>query len=420
MIQPTKALRKIAALKKRIWGIQGGQGAGKTFSIILLIINHALKHPSKEIYIVSSELSKMRDTVLKDFVKIIDLLGVNCQMTGVLYGSPRCDFPNKTFVRFLGLDKDDVGKGLRSDIVFINEANKINFEAYRELTSRAKRVIIDFNPNNKFWFHSEVQTREDCDFLNLTFLDNEYLSDTERTEILLYKSKGYKLDDNGDYVLNEAGNPIVINQYYANKWRIYGLGEIGQVEGRIYNWNKISNAEYDKIKATAYHYSDWGKLDPWAMGEVKYYDGCLYVHELNYESENEIERRLSPQEIKMIKSGDGDDYEGMISWKFTKCNIKKDSVIVCDSNRPNKIKSLRRSGWEYAIGVGGKLDMENRVSMLSALTIYYTETSKNIEMEQENYCYDDKGRPIDAYNHHIDGLVYVTQHLFNEGVINSL
>ena len=86
----------------------------------------------------------------------------------------------------------------------------------------------------------------------------------------------------------------------------------------------------------------------------------------------------------------------------------------------NKIKSLRRSGWEYAIGVGGKLDMENRVSMLSAIPIYYTETSLNIEMEQENYCYDDKGRPIDAYNHHIDGLVYITQYLFNEGVINTL
>ena len=63
MIQATKALRKIARLRKRIWGIQGGQGAGKTFSILLIIINHALKQPGKEIYIVSAELSKMRDMV---------------------------------------------------------------------------------------------------------------------------------------------------------------------------------------------------------------------------------------------------------------------------------------------------------------------------------------------------------------------
>jgi len=408
MIQATKALRKIARLKKRIWGIQGGQGAGKTFSILLIIINHALKQPGKEIYIVSAELSKMRDTVLKDFIKIIDLMNVNCTITGALYGSPRCDFPNKTFIRFLGLDKDDVGKGLRSDIVYVNEANKVGFEVYRELTGRAKRVIIDFNPNNKFWFHTEVITRDDCDFLNLTYLDNEYLSETERGEILRYKAKGY----------DTAGN--VINQYWANMWRVYGLGEIGQVEGRIYNWSKISVQDYESIKTQSYNYCDWGKVDPWAIGEVKYFDGCLYVHELNYESENEIERRLSPQELKAIKSGDGDDYEGLVAWKFNKCKIPQTNIISCDSNRPNKIKSLRRSGWEYAIGVGGKLDMENRVSMLSAIPIYYTETSLNIEMEQENYCYDDKGRPIDAYNHHIDGLVYITQYLFNEGVINTL
>ena len=55
-------------------------------------------------------------------------------------------FPNGSFIRFLGLDKADVGKGLRSDVVFLNEGNKTNFETYREMTSRADRVIIDFNP----------------------------------------------------------------------------------------------------------------------------------------------------------------------------------------------------------------------------------------------------------------------------------
>jgi len=76
MIQPTTALRKIARLKKRIWVIQGGQGAGKTFSILILIINHALNHAGKEIFIASQELSKMRITVIKDFVKVMKAIGV--------------------------------------------------------------------------------------------------------------------------------------------------------------------------------------------------------------------------------------------------------------------------------------------------------------------------------------------------------
>lgn len=415
MIQATTALRKISRLRKKIWGIQGGQGAGKTIGILILLINHAGTIPNREIYIASSELSKMRDTVIKDFVKIINECGIKCRLTGIQYGAPRCDFPNGSFIRFLGLDVDDVGKGLRSDIVFVNEANKVTFEKYRELTSRAGRVIIDFNPNKKFWFHNEVKTRDDCDYLCLTFLDNEYLSEAERNEILRYKSKGYAAD-----------GVTIVNQYWANMWRVYGLGEIGQVEGRIYNWNKIPYSEYLKINKQEYYYSDWGKVDPWAIGSMKYNDGSLYVDELNYESENEIERRLSPQELKAIKSGDNNEHEGLVGWKFNHLYIPKTASIICDTNRPNKIRSLRRAGWEYAIGVGGKLDLENRVSILSDINIYYTDRSANIEMEQENYCYakDKNGVqlevPIDKDNHHIDGITYGVQHLFNLGIINRL
>jgi len=150
-MKATTALRKISALKKKVWCIQGGQGAGKTISILILLTNHALKNPNKEIYIASAELSKMRDTVLKDFIKILRSFGLyeKVNLTGVTNGQPLCIFPNKSFIRFIGLDKEDIGKGLRSDIVYLNEANKTNFETYRELTSRAKRKILDYNPNKR-------------------------------------------------------------------------------------------------------------------------------------------------------------------------------------------------------------------------------------------------------------------------------
>ena len=128
MIKQTTALRKISGLRRRIWGIQGGQGAGKTFSILIILINHALKHSGKEIYIASAELSKMRITVIKDFVKIMKMFGIfddRAFTGGTLYV-----FPNGTFIKFIGLDKEDIGKGLRSDVMFVNEANKIKFETY--------------------------------------------------------------------------------------------------------------------------------------------------------------------------------------------------------------------------------------------------------------------------------------------------
>lgn len=419
-MKSTRALRRISNLKKRIWGIQGGQGAGKTYSILKLLINHASSKPGREIYVASAELSKMRDTCIKDFINIINFFGIDHEMTGVVHGQPRCDFPNKSFIRFIGLDKEDVGKGLRSHIMFVNEANKTNFNTYRELTSRANRIIIDFNPNKKFWFHTEVQPREDCEFLKLTYLDNECLGQEERNEILGYKKRGYAAD-----------GVTVINQYWANMWRVYGLGEVGEVEGRIYNWEPIEYSKYLSIDKEVYYASDWGKVDPWAIVEMKYSDGNLYVHELNYASENEIERELPQHQLKHIRGGetdlgDGSKTDGLVSWMFTKLAIGKNKIIVCDSNRQNKIKTLRKAGWEYAVGVGGKFGLEERVGVLSALNIYYTSTSKNIETEQETYCYEkDKAgktleKPVDQDNHTLDAIAYGVQKLFELGVIKHL
>lgn len=426
-MKPTTALRKISSLKKRIWGIQGGQGAGKTYSILLLLINRASSVESQEIYIASAELSKMRITVIKDAVNIVNNLNLQIEITGTKNGSPLFIFPNGSFIQFIGLDKEDIGKGLRSDIMFINEANKTNFDTYRELTSRAKRIIVDFNPNKKFWFHSEVLTRDDCDFLKLTFLDNEFLSTEERGEILRYKKLGYKTDEKtGDFAVNENGDLIIINNYWANMWRVYGLGEVGQVEGRIYNWNKVSLSDYLSINVTEYFGSDWGKVDPWAVTGLKYYDGNLYVRQYNYASENEIERNMSPQQLQAIRNSESDEFDGLVAYIFKKLNIPYSANIVCDNNRPNKILSLRKAGWEYAQAVGGKLDLVNRISVLSGLNIFYTDDSPNIEYEQENYCYekDSNGvlleKPIDQDNHAIDSIVYPVQWMFREGIIKNI
>lgn len=408
MIQTTTALRKISGLKKRIWGIQGGQGAGKTISILLILINHARTNKKKRIFIASDELTKMRITVISDFEKIMKELGIFEKENftgGTLYKFPETE----SFIKFIGLDKEDIGKGLRSDVVFLNEANKTKFNTYRELTSRAKRIIVDFNPNNKFWFHTEILPRRDCDFLKLTYLDNEFLNKEEVNEILLYKEKGY--DANG----------TVINEYWANMWRVYGLGEVGQVEGRIYTWKPIPFADYQRINKKTYYAVDWGTVDPFAIVEMKYHDGNLYLHELNYKSENELRRELSTMDLHNIKASD----EGLIVWLFRKLNIPQNADIVCDTNRPNKIKALRRSGWEYALGVGAKSNLLDRIQTLQGLNIYFTDTSTNIDLEQEAYSYkknkfgETQEEPIDQDNHTIDATAYGVQFMFNEGIINK-
>ncbi len=226
-MKQTTAIRKISKLKKRIWVIRGGQGAGKTISLLIVIINHASSNANREIIIASEELSKMRLTIIKDFVKVMksfNLYKKDRFLAGTLFR-----FQNGSFIQFIGLDKENIGKGLRCDVLYLNEANKTTFEKCREILSRAKRVMLDYNPNSHFWVDEHIIPREDAEELVLTYKDNEFLSKEEVYEIENYKRLGFKNPDLEFYDFEEN----IKSAYWANKWRVYGIGQYGHVDGRI-------------------------------------------------------------------------------------------------------------------------------------------------------------------------------------------
>jgi phage terminase large subunit len=378
-MRPTTALRKIAKLRKRIWAVRGGQGAGKTYSILQLIVNHASSVPNQEIYIASHELSKMRRTVIKDFKKIMIDFGIYEDkrfLAGTHY-----KFQNGSFISFIGVDKADMGKGLRSDIVYVNEANKLSFEAYRELTSRAKRIILDWNPNAEFWADTEVIPRSDCDFLTLTFEDNECLSKEERAEILSYKEKGY--DKNG----NE------INSYWANKWRVYGLGMIGIVDGCVFqNWEE---KEFD-INLPFGYGVDFGYKDPFTCIKIAIDRKKMeiYVKQEIYQS------FLSPVEIIDI---------------LEKRGIDKSKPMLCDSADPGLIRLIRDENYNARPII--KDPVINGIRRLQDYTIYIDPNSHDVKKEFRNYVWLDKSgeAPIDDFNHSIDPLRYYEKfHTFKQ------
>lgn len=359
-MQATTALRKITALRKKYRVVQGGQGAGKTIAIALIMINHCNNNRGKEMYVLSEELSKMRDTVLKDFVKILQALNVRCSITGLISGQPRIDFPNKSFIRFIGLDKEDIGKGLRSDCIYVNEANKTLFESVREAFSRTKNVYIDFNPNAEFWVHEHIITRDDADFITLTFLDNEFLSDEERDEILRYKKLGYGPDGK------------IINKYWANKWRVYGLGQIGMLEGAVFeDWEEI--AEIPKEAILEGYGMDFGWVVPTSMVGVYRWNKTYILDEVIHEP------KLTNQDIAemAIEAGVGSD------------------LIYADSAEPKSISEIE----EFGINIhpcDSKVDINAYgTQKLQQTTFYITKRSTNVIREFRGALWDtdSRGKP---------------------------
>jgi phage terminase large subunit len=380
MIKITTAINKIAALNKRIWCLQGSQGAGKTYSVCIFIIEWLKVEGNKECYIVSSELTKMRDTVLKDCINILTDLGIVHKASGVDFGQPKITFPNGSFIRFIGLDKEDVGKGLRSDLVYVNEANKINFESYRELTSRAKKIILDYNPNREFWVHKEVIPREDCDFLKLTFEDNEFLSKEERSEILNYKKRGY----------NDDGS--IKSEYWANKWQVYGLGNIGGIEGAVFTNYKTIKQLPPEARLLG-HGLDFGYTnDPTAVVSIYKYNDEIIADEEIYQT-----GLLNSDIARLCKQN----------------KIGTTHYIYADLAEPKSIQEIKRQGVRITGATKGRDSVNYGINLIQEHNLVVTERSKNIIKELQNYKWatdrtgEKLNKPIDAYNHIIDALRYV-------------
>lgn len=386
MIAQTTALRKIASLKKRIKVIRGGQGSSKTFSILILLINHAASKPDKEILIISSELTKMRLTVIKDFVKIMKSAGIYNDskfLAGTLYR-----FPNGSFIKFIGLDKSDVGKGLRSDIAYFNEVNKCDAESYRQVASRAKQVIVDYNPDAPFFIDHDVIGRDDCDFLQLTFEDNEMLDSNERNEILNYHSLGYGVS----YDKNRTEILEPINSYWANLWQVYGLGNVGSLQGVVFaNWSEIDSIPPD-AKRVGYGIDFGYTNDPtttvigYEWNGQRIYDEVIYQKGLS-----------NSDHAALIKSND----------------ISKRDVGYADSADPKSIDELCKNGLIVKPVTKGQDSIMYGIGLMQEKPFLITKRSTNFKKELQNYVWakdkdgNEINKPIDSWNHCIDGSRYL-------------
>ncbi len=71
----TTSIKKMLKLKKRKRVIQGGSSSGKTFGILPILIDEAIKNPNREISVVSESIPHLRRGALKDFLKIMMMTG---------------------------------------------------------------------------------------------------------------------------------------------------------------------------------------------------------------------------------------------------------------------------------------------------------------------------------------------------------
>lgn len=366
----TTAINKILSLDARKRVIQGGTSAGKTFGILPVLINIAAKRPNTEISVVSESIPHLRRGAMKDFIKIMQLTNryVDSRWNRSLL---TYQFANKSYIEFFSADQEGRLRGARRNILYVNEANNIPFEAYHQLAIRtSNEIFLDFNPTSEFWAHTEVLTETDSQLLVLNYLDNEALPDSIRRDI------------------EQAREKAKHSSYWANWWKVYGLGEIGSLQGVVFdNWQQCEQMPTN-YKWKAYGL-DWGySNDPTAFVEVCEFDGKLWLNEILYE------KGLTNQDIA------------------TKIQGFKGGDIIADSAEPKSIEEIRRRGFRIRGCEKGRDGIRNGIDKMQQQPIMVTSNSVNLIKELRNYTWDtDKtgkqtGQPIDNYNHALDAVRY--------------
>jgi phage terminase large subunit len=368
MFKRTTSINKILSLKKRVKIIQGGTSAGKTFGILPILIDKAIRYPNTEVSVVAESIPHLRRGALKDFLKIMKWTNryIDEQFNKSLL---TYQFKNGSVIEFFSADDSSKLRGARRDVLYINECNNVTFDAYLELSIRTKKEIyLDFNPANEFWVHKELKDEPDADFIILTYKDNEALDQSIVTQIEKNRDKA------------------ATSNYWANWWRVYGLGEVGMLEGVIFdNWKEI-----DKLPDDARLVGiglDFGYTnDPTAAIEVYNWNGKRIVNEIVYRT-------------------------GMLNSDIAKV-LPSSVTIYADSSEPKSIDEIRRFGKTIKGVTKGKDSIKYGIDVMQRQEYLVTKQSTNLIKELRSYCWDvDKhgvrlNNPAGGNDHAIDALRY--------------
>lgn len=358
--------------------IQGGMSASKTFSILELLVGYAESYPDSLISVVGMSYPHLSTGAIRDFTKIMKETNrwnpAQWNSTSHIY-----TFKNGSVLEFLSVDKMSA-RGPRRDVLFVNEANGLNFEVFQELSGRTRDfVIIDYNPSAKFWAHTELVEKhpDDVSFLIVTYKDNEALSPREVENIESHKPKK--------------------DEEPSNWWTVYGLGQIGSLEGNVYSgWVESS---VDKITTE-------GRLIRYGLdfGFSNDESALVAVYDLG-------DNQLGVIEKVFQKGVLNSQYQAIFASKEIDPNV----LIVADSARPEAIAEIRQAGYRI-IGAdknaGSVLRGIERVSEKQIL--YYGE---NLKREYLSYAWRKKrsgeilDEPEDGNDHLLDALRYAVDDL---------
>ncbi len=282
-------------------------------------------------------------------------------------------FETGSTIEFFSADQPGKVRWPRRHRLFVNEGNNIDYESFDQLLIRTEEfAFIDWNPVNEFYMYTDfIGKREDVDFLTLTYLDNEALSPNIVAEIESHKN----------------------NKQW---WTVYWLGQLGEVEGKIYkDWAIIDSVPHE-ARLERYWVDFWYTNDPTAIVAIYTHNGGYILDEITFQ------KGLSNKQIADILKS------------------YPTALVIADSAEPKSIDEIK-SYWLTIIGAEKWPDsIKNGIQLVQSQRISVTKNSTNVIKEYRNYMWmtdrDWKiiNVPESGFDHSLDGVRYALSNLLKE------
>lgn len=375
MFIETTATKKLLKLRKRIRLAAGGTSAGKTISILQILIDMAQSDTVPTLTsVVSESFPHLRRGAIRDFLNILQAHHYyddnRWSKTEFTY-----TFETGSKIEFFSADQPGKVRGPRRDRLFVNEANNVPKESWVQLLLRTRQfAYADWNPVTDFFMyedyglqdeHGAATSDPDTDFLILTYKDNESLETA---------------------IINEIEKRRINKQWF----RVYGEGKRGELEGLIFkNWKIIDDIPHEarlERRGLDFGYS----VDPSALVDIYVYNGGFILDERLYQ------KGMSNRQIA----------------DFIRNIEQPQTLLIPDSSEPKSIDELSSYGLNVLPAQKGPGSVNQGIQYVQDQQISVTKRSVNLIREQRNYMWktDKDGNsmnvPEDMWNHGMDAIRY--------------
>jgi phage terminase large subunit len=380
-LQTTNVFDRTIASNTRYIVNRGGGASSKTVSVLQALIVKFLTEKNKRIVIIRKTLPALRDSTHTLFLELLDSMGVKSkiheekQFLNYFYKSNE--------IRFRSLDNPDKIKSGEFNYAFLEEATELSYKDFemidmymRKPSTDGKRnqMYVNLNPvSMHHWIKTKlVDVEGDLTEIISTYKDNPFLSDDHRKKL--------------EGLINKD----------PNLYRVYTLGEWGVDSDLVFtNWKLVDEIPLDKVNHVCSG-ADFGFNDPMTLVRVyqhKKETDNIYLEEVIYKS------GLITSEFITLMNSILPDKE-------------RHTPIYGDNAEPDKIKEIRRAGYNIKPCKKGKNSIVDGINCMKKYKIHVPRYCANMVKEFQVYSWekdkdgDPLDKPVDFMNHILDGVRY--------------